>query len=187
MRMKTCLIIIFSSMIITTTLGAQERIPGEYDPEEFISLNSGLGINTALEIINQLSQRYENKMIIDQEERSKPIGVVVDNMHWKRALEYILRSNLLKYVEHPRHYEIVAMKEEETVQDPMAVTYETREIEIKAVFFEADQQTLAEIGVDWSTLKDGKVKILSRAEMGSQSQSDLFSVTGQYVGNEWSV
>ena len=187
MRMKTCLIIIISTMIITTTLGAQERIPGEYDPEEFISLNSGLGINTALEIINQLSQKYENKMIIDQEERSKAIGVVVDNMHWKRALEYILRSNLLKYVEHPRHYEIVAMKEEETVRDPLAVTYETREIEIKAVFFEADQQTLAEIGVDWSTLKDGKVKILSEAQMGSQTQTDLFSVTGQYVGSEWSV
>lgn len=188
MKMKTTLLIIFSLLLIICSSEAQERPPGEFDPEEFISLNNGLGINTALEIINELSLKYENKMIIDPDEHTKPIGVVVDNMHWKRALEYILRSNLLKYIEHPRHYEIVPMKEEEeTVANPEDVTYETREVEIKAIFFEADQQTLAEVGVDWSTLKDGKVKILSRSNIGSQTQSDLFTVSGQYIGNQWSV
>ena len=161
---------------------AQEEITREYSPEEYISLNRDLGLDAALEIINQFSTKYENKIIIDSKERKGKIGVVVDNMHWKRALEYILRSNMLRYIEHPRHYEIVELIEKKESKKPEgSISYETREIEIKAIFFEADQQTLAEIGVDWSTLKNGKVNYRIDSKAGSSVTEDIFTIKGRYV------
>ena len=84
----------------------QEQYVKEHQEEEFISLNRDLPLSTALEIINQLSLKYENKLVTDSQDHIKPIGVVVDHMHWKRALEYILKTNDLSYKEHPRHYDL---------------------------------------------------------------------------------
>ena len=112
-------IILIISIINSPAVYAQEEGLREYTPDEFISLNRDLTIDAALEIINQFSSKYENKMIIDPKERKGKIGVVVDNMHWKRALEYILRSNLLKYIEHPRHYEVVDMIDKKKSQEPL--------------------------------------------------------------------
>ncbi len=169
-------------------LHAQGTIPREYNPEEFISLSRDITMDAALEIINQLSMKYENKMIIDPKEHKGKIGVVVDNMHWKRALEYILRSNLLKYDIHPRHYEITAMvdqKESKKLEED--ITFTTREIEIKAIFFEADQEALAEVGVDWSTLKNGTVKLQMFSNAASVVTDEIFSVAGGYANDTWDV
>lgn len=186
---SSCCIFLIAFLVVSFSLQAQERIPREYSPEEFISLNRDISMNTALEIINQLSSKYENKIIIDAKEHKGKIGVVVDNMHWKRALEYILRSNLLRYVEHPRYYEVVEMVEQkkEPKELEKKISILTREIEIKAIFFEADQQTLAEVGVDWSTLKDGKVKIQINSEAGSAVSGNIFSMTANYAENSWNV
>ncbi|MBN1350197.1 type II and III secretion system protein [candidate division KSB1 bacterium] len=169
-------------------LRAQEGTYRNYAPEEYISLNRDLTLDAALEIINQLSQKYENRLILDPEERKSKIGVVVDNMHWKRALEYILRSNLLRYETHPRHYEVIPMTEQKaTPQATEKVTFGTREIEIKAIFFEADQQTLSEIGIDWSTLKDGKVKIRIDSKNTTSVTEEIFSVAGRFSAAAWEV
>lgn len=159
----------------------EEEAPREYAPEEFISLSRDMSIDAALEIINQLSTKYEGRMILDPKDRKNKIGVDVVDMHWKRALEYILKSNLLKYVVHPRHYEISEMvepKEKAAAEDQLS--FGSREVEIKAIFFEADQQTLAEVGVDWSTLRNGTVQV--RADLtGTKGMADeLFAITGGY-------
>ena len=163
--------------IIFTTIGySQEQYLREFHEEEYISLNRDLPLRTALDIINQLSLKYENKIITDSEEHSKPIGVVVDHMHWKRALEYILKSNDLSYKEHTRHFEVL---DNTTLQGPeklkKTIDMETREIEIKATFFEADYATMAQFGVDWTTLRNGKVNIRADSRSGSQVNGGLFS------------
>lgn len=166
----------------------EEEAPREYAPEEFISLSRDMSIDAALEIINQLSTKYEGRMILDPKDRKNKIGVDVVDMHWKRALEYILKSNLLKYVVHPRHYEISEMvepKEKAAAEDQLS--FGSREVEIKAIFFEADQQTLAEVGVDWSTLRNGTVQV--RADLtGTKGMADeLFAITGGYQNQTWRV
>ncbi|UCE07000.1 MAG: type II and III secretion system protein [bacterium] len=181
-------IFLITFLLGSLSLQAQEEVPREYNPEEFISLNRDLTLDAAFEIINQFSTKYENKIIIDPKERKGNIGVVVDNMHWKRALEYVLRSNLLQYKEHPRHYEIIEMvKQNESATPEGNVSLETREIEIKAIFFEADQQTLAEVGVDWGTLKDGKVRIQVDSKGGAAMTEDFISISGNYAGKALNV
>ncbi|MGH7597232.1 MAG: type II secretion system protein GspD [bacterium] len=140
---------------------AQQTFPPQpYRPDEMVSLNRNVPFNTALEILNGFSQRFENRLLIDSKVRTNPIGVAVENMQWKRALEYILRANLLKFEMRDRYYEVkemVAGKEEEEVKDPVDIW--SREIEINAVFFQADYEALHEMGIDWSTFKNGTVRV----------------------------
>jgi type IV pilus assembly protein PilQ len=139
-----------------------ETFPAQpYRPEELVSLNPNVPLNTAMDILNGFSQRYENRLLIDSKVRTKPIGVAVENMYWKRALEYILRANLLKYVARDRYYEVQDMIDTKLpAVDPSknAVTVTTREIEINAVFFQADYESLRELGIDWTTFQNGMVR-----------------------------
>jgi general secretion pathway protein D len=154
---------------------AQEELPREYTAEEYISLDERIGLADALAIINELSEKYEDKIIIDDKEHNQPIGVMVDHMHWKRALEYILRSNKLSFDEHPRHYQVLpeGKKQDDVIKE--LIKMDTREIEIKAVFFEADYQSINEIGVDWSTLNDGKVQLRMDHMAAEQVSQGIFS------------
>ena len=80
-----CLIIFTLGL---NTLQAQEEITREYSPEEYISLNRDLGLDAALEIINQFSTKYENKIIIDSKERKGKIPKVSDS-HRTEAQEVL--------------------------------------------------------------------------------------------------
>jgi len=156
---STILLVLFGTILAQTSI--PERLPAQpYRPEELVSLNPNVPFNTALEILNGFCQRYDNRLLLDSKVRTKPIGVAVENMYWKRALEYILRANLLKYTTFDRYYQVEDMvdtKKPELPQD--AVTLRTREIEINAVFFQADYETLHELGIDWSTFDNGRVQV----------------------------
>ena len=157
----------FTSIIFLVVFGlevaqsqTQQQFPAQpYRPEELVSFNPNVPFNTAMDILNSFSQRYENRLLIDSKVRTKPIGVSVENMHWKRALEYILRANLLKYAARDRYYEVQDMIDTQQPADPQenAVNVATREVEINAVFFQADYETLHEMGIDWTTFKNGSV------------------------------
>ncbi len=172
--------------ILFTQPAAQESAPREYNMEEFVSFDRNLPIKDALTILGQFSQKYENRIIVDPKEHVAPIGVGVEKMHWKRALEYILRSNHLAFKEHEQFYQIV---EEETESGPGGekINLNTREVEIDATFFEADYEALAEIGVDWSTISNGKVKLQTTFKGAQSASQDMFSATLAYAGKSISV
>lgn len=164
-------------MLAVTSFGihAQESIPRQYGADEFVSLDSSVPMRTALDILSKFSSKFDNKILIDPQNHTRSIAsinVMVNNMYWKRALEYILRSNLLKYVEREKYYEIVplgASRGEQTEQ----ITPHTKEIEIHAIFFEADYQTLLETGIDWSALEGGRIRF--EGNFGSEVSQDLFN------------
>jgi len=175
---------IFAVVLILSCAGfsaAQEQERGvlqTYGPAEMISLKRDVQFRTALEILNGFSQRFENRLIIDDKERNQPIGVAVENMHWKRALEYILRSNMMKFIQHDRYYEIHDGLEGKGEAEPEVepVTIATREVEINAVFFQADYQALNELGIDWTTFKGGSVRISTNG--ASQAAQDFLRISG---------
>ncbi|MCU0644988.1 MAG: hypothetical protein MUC94_12100, partial [bacterium] len=180
--------ICFVLIIKLSSATAQENAPREYNPEEFISLSRDITMDAALEIINLLSTKYEDKMILDPREHKGKIGVVVDNMHWKRALEYILRSNQLKYNDRPRHYEIVDLNDQKSAPAlEEKINFATREIEIKAIFFEADQQALAEVGIDWSTVKNGTVKLEMYSNSAKSVSDNIFSFLGGFANDTYEI
>jgi type IV pilus assembly protein PilQ len=173
--------------VVGAPLYAQDELPPrELNPDEFVSLDKSLPMKTALDILGQYSLRYDGKLIIDPVGVKGSINVMVNNMHWKRALEYVLRSNLLKFTERENYYEVTPlMKAEEAVEEE-GITHDTREIEINAVFFEADYATLVEAGIDWSVIKNGRV-LVANGNFASEVTRDLFNVEYNDSFRSWDV
>src|SRR6056297_3886691 len=148
---------------------SEDRPPREFtNPEEMISFDRRTPFPDAIEVLTNYAQQYENKFIIDRSQKTGPIGVSLPAMHWKDALNYIMRVQKLVVLESEDILEIVTEQEaaaltasEESVQssgisgeelDGIAITTDTREVRINATFFEGNKRALREIGVDWSTI-----------------------------------
>ncbi|MFQ5601901.1 MAG: type II secretion system protein GspD [bacterium] len=164
---------------------AQESVPRQISPQEFVTFDKSLPMKTALSILSQFSSRYDGKIIIDPLGHNMPIGVMVNNMYWKRALEYILRSNLLKYNEKERYFEVMPLTQTEETEEGDKITTNTKEIEINALFFEADYSALREAGIDWSVLHNGKVAV--SGNFGSEVTKDLFRAQYRNSFRQWDV
>lgn len=150
---------------------ASDEIPREYtNPEEMISFDRRTPYVDAIEVLTNYAQKFDDRFIIDQSGVSGPIGVSLPPMHWKDALNYILRVKDLVALESDDVIEIFTQEEanelsapeQETAQetstgtldgdDEKTISTDTREIRINATFFEGNKRALREIGVDWSTL-----------------------------------
>jgi len=148
---------------------SEEQPPREYtNPEEMISFDRRTSFQDAVEVLTNYAQEYENRFIIDRTNSTGPIGVSLPAMHWKDALNYIMRVRKLVVLESDDILEIVTEQEatelaasEESVQssgisgeelDGITITTGTREVRINATFFEGNKRALQEIGVDWSTI-----------------------------------
>ncbi|NBC27699.1 MAG: hypothetical protein GVY08_12615 [Bacteroidetes bacterium] len=150
---------------------ASDEIPREYtNPEEMISFDRRTPYVDAIEVLTNYAQKFDDRFIIDQSGESGPIGVSLPPMHWKDALNYILRVKDLVALESDDVIEIFTQEEaqalsapeQETTQetstasvggeDEKTISTDTREIRINATFFEGNKRALREIGVDWSTL-----------------------------------
>ncbi|HKL15989.1 MAG TPA: hypothetical protein VJ915_10170 [Balneolaceae bacterium] len=148
---------------------SEERPPREFtNPEEMISFDRRTPFPDAIDVLTNYAQQYENRFIIDRTNTTGPIGVSLPAMHWKDALNYIMRVQKLVVLESEDILEIVTEQEaaaltasEESVQssgisgeelDGIAITTSTREVRINATFFEGNKRALREIGVDWSTI-----------------------------------
>jgi len=160
------------STITPSQVNAQQVVDPfrEYtNPDEIVTFNKSTTYNEAIEIINTFAQEYENKFIVDNSGYSGTIGVNLPAMHWKDALQYIMRFNNLEVTENDEFYEIAVPAPETTTNTARAqsggttssgggsgqlqtATTQTREIRINATFFEGNKRALQEIGIDWSTL-----------------------------------
>jgi type IV pilus assembly protein PilQ len=133
-------------------------------PEEMISLSSTMTFAQALELFNDLSQKFMGKLIIDPEGRNFPIGEEIDKMHWLDALELILRAHELWYDEYEDYIQVRSMtdatggKEKLSRQQlELLEEFNSREVIINAVFFETNLTKIREAGMSWNIFKDGDI------------------------------
>lgn len=128
-------------------------------PEEIVSMSKTMPFNQAIQIFNEISKKFLGKIIIDLEPRTGPIGIDIDKMHWMDAFELILRANKLWYEEYADYIKIVPVSSEISTQlvsvekdkpeDKAKIEFESREVMISAVFFEADASKLRQYGLSW--------------------------------------
>jgi hypothetical protein len=188
MKAKFC---VFLFLFLITTGLALSQIGGRprelrrayVAPEEIVSMSKTMPFNQALQIFNDLSKKFLGKVIVDPESRTIPIGVDIDRMHWLDALELILRANKLWYEEYADYIKIVPLTEVTGVTAPAAPTeeekakveFETREVMISAVFFEADASKLKQYGFSWDFFR-GKGVNLGITMSAAEGKSGLFTV-----------
>ena len=151
----------------TMPVKGQDRLPvREYtNPDEVITFDRSTPFIRALDVINQFAQKYAGKIIIDRTETTGSVGITIPPMHWRDALELMLEAKYLQLIERRDYFEIVPARGQTTqavaggqqraaMLPDTAITTESKEVRINAIFFEGNRRALQEIGVDWSTLTE---------------------------------
>ncbi|MCL4538693.1 MAG: type II and III secretion system protein [Bacteroidetes bacterium] len=130
-------------------------------PQQMVTIASNTPFDQAISILDTYSQKFLGKIIVDPENRTMPIGVNVDRQQWLDALETILRANGLWYKEYSSYLQITSGNQQVTVKGeekkvaalpPGTPTLDSREVNIQAVFFEADLTKLNARGINLNFL-----------------------------------
>ena len=147
---------------------------GPANVTELITLLKDTPFDQALRVIRALS----SQIIVDPQHLTEPIGVDVDRQPWLFALVQIAKSNRLYVVEREGYYELLPEDEDVPVGERRAAetTLDSREVNISAVFFQADRSAIRELGVDWTTLNGGKVSVRGSQGGARMVSGDLFSL-----------
>lgn len=163
---KTVLVIVIG-LLLSERAFSQDEYPREFtSPEELISFNRDTPFQDAIQVIDQYSQEFTGKFIIDRSDFDGPININLPAMHWRDALTYILRVQNMILDEGPDYFEILTVQQaadrdldgtpadgsEPGGEGVVGTSTRTREVRINATFFEGNRRALQEIGVDWSTL-----------------------------------
>jgi type IV pilus assembly protein PilQ len=147
---------------------------------ELVSLASDVPLDQALRII----QTFARQAVVEGQHLTDPIGVEIDRLPWRRALEQIALHQGMEIVDQEHYLELRPLgpgKAQEA--SPAGITLDSREVNISAVFFQADRSALQEIGIDWSTLSGGRVDV-SAAHLGARRVSgEQFSLGAQLSVN----
>jgi type IV pilus assembly protein PilQ len=90
---------------------AQGRVVSQ---DQLVSFSADVPYMKAIQSLGELSKKIDGRLIIDRsplQGKEKTIGINIESMYWKDALELILRSNQLWYNDYPEYMEIVSFEE----------------------------------------------------------------------------
>jgi hypothetical protein len=82
--------------------------------DELVSFKSDVPYSKAIQSLGELSKKLDGKLVIDRsplQGQDKTIGINIESMYWKDALELILRSNQLWYIDYPEYMEIASFED----------------------------------------------------------------------------
>ncbi len=168
-------VIIFFTLILVTPLFAQrdlqERLSGFVNPEEIVTLSENIPFNQAIEVLSKVSLKLTGKAIVATAGGSEPIGIEISKMPYKRVLSIITQMKGLIYEEKAT---VIVVKspvtENEGLAEEVYAPVDSREVEISAIFFEANVRDAKERGINWDYL-------LSKAGLTIGSGLQTFSNT----------
>ncbi|HEY9165372.1 MAG TPA: type II and III secretion system protein [Candidatus Kryptonia bacterium] len=172
--MKKLVLYLFVLLSIGSEARAQinaepKELRHEYvSPQQMVTIVATTPFNQAISILDSYSRKFLNKIIVDPDNRTTPIGVDVDRMQWLDALEAILRQNGLWYKEYETYIQVISGQqqvvvkgeEKQTLQQALPAgtpTLDSREVNIRAVFFEANITKLDSRGININLLLQNTV------------------------------
>jgi type IV pilus assembly protein PilQ len=82
--------------------------------DQLVSFSADVPYTKAIQSLGELSKKIDGKLLLDRsplQGKEKTIGINIESMYWKDALELILRSNQLWYNDYPEYLEIVSFEE----------------------------------------------------------------------------
>jgi len=162
------------------TLFGQEQELKNIPEEELITISRETNFATALKAIENLSVDFAGKNILNTCTLNSPIGIPVKSLYWKDALKLIVKFNNVFLEERPAAFIVkdIELTEEESAIDAdeeEKVTVSTKQVRISSIFFKADKSLTSEVGIDWSTLIDGKVEANVNLATTSNLSNDILS------------
>ncbi len=121
MRVRSLLFLFLMTVAIAHLVEAQSEQSIErkakgkvVNQDELVSFKSDVPYTKAIQSLGELSKKLDGRLIIDRsplQGKDKTIGINIESMYWKDALELILRSNQLWYIDYPEYMEIASFEE----------------------------------------------------------------------------
>ncbi len=184
-------LILLVLLLAAAPLSAQTRpvtsAPPTTTVDEMITMTGDTPFTKAMTIFSSAFKRYTEKPVVFEgtdtksSTKSKEIGINIPSMYWRDAFELVLRVNGYWYVENEdyvRVYSTGAEMGKDSVATKKAVN--TREVEISAIFFEANRSEMESLGIDWSLTNTAPSAItkLGITNTGSSSSSSSDGSSG---------
>lgn len=186
-KLIICIVLLFLTGFHQFAAG-QDRLPvREYvNPQELVILSADVPFQDALNILEELSIEYKDKIFVNQTDFEGPIGIEIPRMHWEDALNRIAEYNNMYVTEYSKYYEIrniplepSQQEEEAAEEETIRVDFNSREIKISAIFFQGDRSLLRQIGVDWSAVQNGRVRVQTNTTADITRQ-DYFNIDANW-------
>ena len=150
----------------------QDRVVRGYVPaDELVSFPSTTPMNQFFRLVNPTFFRVTGKRVVDPQDRTDPIGVSLNGVHFIDAFELVLDRHGLDFSESEGYFivtvpQIVATTTDGVSADPVGAvlpvaatpsvvlpaTADTREVRIDAVIFQLNSQRAREVGTNWAAL-----------------------------------
>jgi len=200
--MKKLLLVILGILIWSVKTEAQINIaPKELrhnyvSPEQIVTITSTTPFDQALAILDSYSRKFLNKIMVDPDNHKNAIGVDIDRKQWLDALETILRANNLWYKEYESYIQVIPGQQQQVVvkgETPQAPalppgtpTLNSREVNIQAVFFEADITKLNSTGININYIVSNTLNGLSPFNNGGNTaitQPNVLISPGATINN----
>ncbi len=150
----------------------------DFSYQELVSMTRDTPFPEAVSALEIMSTQFEGKKIINMSTFFGAIGIPIKEVYWKNAFFLIINFNNLVLEDLPGSYVITDAAEvtEEELGEELEITPDTKQVKISSIFFKADKSVLKSIGIDWSTLINGKV-VASINFKGSGVGQDIFNAT----------
>jgi general secretion pathway protein D len=179
------------------------------NPDEMVSFKSDVPYTKAIQSLGELSRKLDGRLVIDRsplQGKDKTIGINIESMYWKDALELILRSNQLWYVDYPEYMEITSFEDigkkqgeapSRDISSPSSIMgpipsrgyaavdsseyySKMRDISISCIFFDLNRTKLLEDGMDISIFRGSNMNLGVNLYGAS---NPLMVTTGQTVNS----
>jgi general secretion pathway protein D len=167
--MRVAFTIVSVILFCAVSVRAQEQTPPpvrQYSsPDEIISITGDTPFSKAMAIFGNAFKRFAQKPLVYEESTAKGgkrsddkgIGLNIPNMYWRDAFDLVLRVNNWWYVETPDYVRVFPLSisgaggaaGDTSAMSPKNAA-SSREVEISAIFFEANRTELQQLGIDWT-------------------------------------
>ena len=175
--MKKIILSLLICSLFAGSLSAQ-WINEDFSYQELVSMTRDTPFPEAVMALEIMSAQFEGKKIINMSTFPGEIGIPIKEVYWKNALFLIINFNDLVLEDLPGSYLITDATEaiEEEIEKVDEITPDTKQVKISSIFFKADKSVLKSVGIDWSTLINGKV-VASVDFKGSGVGQEIFNAT----------
>jgi type IV pilus assembly protein PilQ len=179
--------LLFISIFLTLVLGlyaATNAAQQNYNEDELISIASDISFAKAVNALQVMSEKYEDKKIVNLSAYSGPINIPLNFVYWKQALTILVEHHNLVMQELPGAYKI--SDPEEPKMEKSDIDIDAKQIRISSIFFKTDVSVSKGLGIDWSAIYSGEVNISSAEFSGGSNIADAIleasTQTTQEVG-----
>ncbi|MEM0962256.1 MAG: type II and III secretion system protein [Bacteroidota bacterium] len=163
------------AILVAPPAAAQpDIVRGYVPPDELVSFPSSTPMDQFFRLVNPTFARVTGKRVVDPMDRTDPIGVSLNGVHFIDAFEVVLDRNGLDFNESEGYFIVTEPTIVATTTDGQSVspigaapvptaataaapvevpaTADTREIRIDAVIFQLNTRRAREVGTNWPAL-----------------------------------